>query len=138
MSASQRTKGATYEREVADEFNTALDLPPARKIKRHIGQSRDGGNDLTVGPLVVECKRRKTLGTVESWLAQAEAATARADGQVPIVVGRQDKGTSLVIMRLEDFLEQFGDVLREHLIEAELRAEVQADVAGELEEELAL
>lgn len=117
----QRTKGAAYEREVAQVFNDALDLPTAHKVKRNIGQSRDGGYDLPVGPLAVEAKRRKTLATVEGWMAQCERA-ARDEGLIPTVVARQDQGESLVIMRLDDFLELAGDVLREEIFRREERA----------------
>ena len=125
MSASQRTKGATYEREVCDAFTTLL----GRKVQRNIGQARDGGNDIDIGPLVVECKRRKTLGTVYGWLQQAIDATRgrtyrktaydpRTGGDtydapwIPVVVARQDAGESIVILRLTDFLTLTGDILR--------------------------
>lgn len=93
MGRAQRVKGATFEREIA----TALGA------KRNIGQARDGGDDITVGPFRVECKRRASLGTVHKWLAQAIASCER-DGDVPVVVGREDGGKPLVIMRFEDWL----------------------------------
>lgn len=102
MSKSQRTKGAAYERELARAFSDAL----GEEYKRNIAQARDGGNDLDVGPLVVEAKRRKTLTTIRQWLNQAKAAVFRKGraGYVPVVVCREDNGESLVIIRLADFL----------------------------------
>lgn len=111
MGKSQRTKGASFEREVCEIFSASL----GQKFQRNIGQARDGGNDIDVAHLVVECKRRKTLGTVESWLAQADAAVkTREDAHfaagevieqyIPVVVGRSDGGDALVVMYLEDFL----------------------------------
>lgn len=106
MGRSQRTKGAVYEREVAAKLGEALGVD----VKRRIGQSRDGGHDLDgTGKLVVECKRRKTLTTVESWLRQAEAAAQAVEGGVPVVIAREDAGKDLIVMRLDTFLEQFGD-----------------------------
>lgn len=99
MSKSQRNKGASYEREVCDVFTVAT----GRKVQRHIGQSRDGGNDITVGKLIVECKRRKTLGTVEGWLAQATAAKVSAE-QAAVVVARSDGGKSFAVVYLDDFI----------------------------------
>lgn len=129
MGKSQRTKGAVFEREVCDSFTAALN--PATPFKRNIGQARDGGNDIDVGPLVVECKRRKTLGTVYGWLEQAtRAAVARRIGRttteqhkhvkaIPMVVARQDADTSpIVILRLTDFLILTRDELRAHIDEA--------------------
>lgn len=99
MGKSQRNKGAGYERELCEVFTGAT----GRKIQRHIGQARDGGNDITVGRLVVEAKRRKTLGIIEGWLAQAKAATVSAE-QVAVVVARSDGGESLAILPLADLL----------------------------------
>jgi hypothetical protein len=100
MSKSQRTKGAAFEREVCALFSSAL----GREVKRNIAQSRDGGYDIPVGPLRVECKRRKALGTVYGWLQQAIDATEAP--AVPCVVARQDGDVvPLVILRLGDFLE---------------------------------
>lgn len=102
MGKSQRTKGAVYERDIAKLFSDAL----GGDFKRNIGQARDGGNDIDVGPLVVECKRRKSLKTIVGWLKQAEAAADRRTSgpKYPIVVAREDAGTSLVICNLDDFL----------------------------------
>lgn len=121
MGKAQRTKGATYEREVASAFTEALGLFDA-PIARNIGQARDGGNDLDVGPLVVECKRRKSLLTFQKWLAQAGTAAQRRAAKnnprrcahLPAVVCRADHGDSLVVMRLEDFLAEFGENLAKH------------------------
>ncbi len=105
MSASQRRKGATYEREVAAQINAALDLAG---IGRKLGQARDGGNDIDFGPFAVECKRRKTLGTVMSWMRQCVAAVATRKGDAanatPIVIARGDNGYSFVLIKLDDFL----------------------------------
>lgn len=115
MGKMQRTKGASYEREVCDAFGAALGV----KVQRMIGQARDGGADiLDVKPLKIECKRRKTLGTVMGWLAQCISAVGSLDHheptpdgnpRVPIVVAREDQGESIVIMRLTDFLPMFID-----------------------------
>ena len=106
MSASQRNKGAAYEREVFAEFSVAL----GTTYKRHLGQARDGGHDGVVGRLVVECKRRKSLVTLRKWMQQVRAATRllqvepNAPRYVPVVVTREDDGESLVILPLKDFI----------------------------------
>jgi hypothetical protein len=113
---SQRNKGAGFEREIASEFSIALGLDI--EFKRNIGQARDGGNDLDVGPLVIECKRRASLTTIEKWIDQAQVAAdnrmLRNPGRLhlPTVIARSDGGESLVIMRLEDFLILSGDEVR--------------------------
>lgn len=117
MGKAQRTKGAAYEREVCDAFRSAYGV----NVTRNIGQARDGGNDIDVGPLVIECKRRKTLTVVEQWMQQArDAAAARdaqldmfngAEGSIPVVIGRSDGGKSLVVLELADFLDIAGAFL---------------------------
>lgn len=99
MSKMQRTKGASYEREVCGDLTQSS----GRTIQRNIGQARDGGNDIDFGNFRVECKRRKRLGTVEGWLKQAQDSTTDTD-QIPVVVARSDQGKSLVILSLEHFL----------------------------------
>lgn len=99
MSKSQRTKGAVFEREIAALLSSWFNL----EIKRNITQARDGGNDLNVGKLVIECKRRASLKGLRAWLHQATAATQ--PGQTPIVIMREDGATApMVLLNLGDFL----------------------------------
>jgi hypothetical protein len=97
------------EREVAALFSAHT----GRKYERNIGQARDGGNDIDIEDLVVEVKRRKTLGTIYGWLQQAVSAVGLRAPLVrrsiepqhtPIVVARQDGGEWIVVLRLRDFL----------------------------------
>jgi len=113
MGASQRRKGANYELEVAREFSAAIGVP----VKRNLDQVRDGGKDLQVGPLVIECKRRKQLSTWQGWLDQAKRACDRtADPrEIPVVVMRPDLGRSMVLVGLEDFLDLAAPEVRRRL-----------------------
>ena len=54
MSKHSRDKGATFEREIANDLTADWGTP----VKRNIGQARDGGDDITVSPFRIECKRR--------------------------------------------------------------------------------
>jgi hypothetical protein len=103
MSKSQRTKGASYEREVCQVLSQAT----GQKVQRNIGQARDGGTEIPLGDYLFECKRRKTLGTIEKWLKQASNAR-KTDDQVAAVIARSDGGKSLVIITLDDFLTVTG------------------------------
>ena len=98
----QRTKGASYEREVCAITNEKL----GTNVKRKIGQARDGGNDIDIGPLRAECKRRKSLGTLEKWMDQAE--TGCPLDKYPAVIMRSDGGESMIVMKYEDFLTLAG------------------------------
>lgn len=99
MAGSQRRKGAAYEREVAQ----ALSAWSGLDIRRHLGQARDGGEDIVFGPFTVECKRRKTLKTLRAWYEQVRHAAKRRVG-IPLLVMREDAGESMVVLSLTDFL----------------------------------
>lgn len=101
MGASQRRKGASFEREIANAIGA----------KRNIGQSRDGGDDITHEGYRIECKRRARLGPMEEWMAQA-AASVQSPQEVPIVVARGDGKEALVILRFADWVELNGFALR--------------------------
>lgn len=98
-----RQKGQEFEREVASIFSLKL----GRDVCRILGQERDGGCDITVPPLRLECKRRKRIG-VEEWLRTIQVAP----GETPVVVMRGDGASAKVMLYLDDFLNLVGDKLR--------------------------
>ncbi len=104
MSKSQRTKGATYEREVCALLSDIL----GREVKRNIGQSRDGGDDITIGHFRIECKRRARISVYE-WLEQAEAAAKL--GETPVVICRGDGKKSLAILDAVHLAKLMGNEL---------------------------
>jgi Holliday junction resolvase len=97
MSKSQRTKGAAGEREVVGIINEAL----GTSFRRKLGQARDGGHDVTLGPFLVEVKRRRKLAVYE-FVEQVQAACQAGDR--PVVMARADGKGWLVIQPLEDWL----------------------------------
>ena len=97
MSASQRRKGAEGERELAKLLSEQLGWV----VKRNIGQSRDGGDDITTGKFRWECKRRAKLSVYE-FMEQVEAACELSD--IPVVAMRADGKGWLVMLRLDDAL----------------------------------
>lgn len=97
MSASQRRKGMAGENEAASWLQDRL----GTVVKRQLGQARDGGCDLSVGPFRIEVKRRARISSLK-WLDQAQAACQ--PGQIPVVLCRQDRGEWVVMFRAEDAL----------------------------------
>ena len=100
MSAHQRRKGAAGERELAAELSAQLGI----EIKRVLGQARDGGFDIRVGPFAVEVKRRKRIGLVYEASGQAEESTNKPPFQTPVIAMRADGKDWLVTLRLCDFI----------------------------------
>ena len=98
MSKSQRDKGAGYEREVMARFSGAFGGP----FRRILGQARDAGADGLVERFRIECKRRARLATQAGWYGQVKRSAQQ--GEIPIVVMREDHGENMVLLSLEDFL----------------------------------
>lgn len=104
MSKMQRTKGASFEREVCAMLSDHL----GTIVKRNLAQTRGGateGSDITVGRFSIECKRRASIAVYE-WLDQANRDAA---GKTPLVVARADGRRSVVIMDLEAFIPMMRD-----------------------------
>ena len=103
MSASQRTKGATGER----EFCELLKAHGFEGAKRLLGQARDGGGDVPLPPMLYEVKRYHAIA-VRKWLDQAEKSVLQYKGdgcEMPAVAMREDGRKSwMVLLRAEDFL----------------------------------
>lgn len=102
MSKMQRTKGATWERELARYFSER-----GLVAKRGIGQARSASEvpDVDLPGYWVEAKRHKRTNPRKA-LKQAIEDSARS-GRVPVAVCR-DNGTSadeaMVTMRLADWV----------------------------------
>lgn len=98
---NNRRRGQSGERELCgiltDELGTV--------VKRRLGQERDQGTDIHVGPFRIEVKRRKRIAGLYEWLQQADAVSGEVGTSgVPIVALRADGEGWLAVMRLEDWL----------------------------------
>lgn len=95
MSKLAKDRGASYEREVCKALSDAL----GSKVTRVLGQARDGGSDIDLGPFMIECKRRRKIAVYE-WMEQAKVSSKGE--KMPVVICRGDGKESLVIFRLDD------------------------------------
>ena len=86
MSASQRNKGATGERELFALLTEQLGVT----VTRNLTQTRGGGADaLDVPGWAIECKRQEAL-SLASWWAQAQRQ-AEQTGRKPALFYRQSR-----------------------------------------------
>jgi hypothetical protein len=97
MGKMQRTKGATFEREIVRDLVSR----GFSDAKRNLEQTREGGGDIDLPGYMIECKRYANIA-VYTWLEQCVAA-AREE-QIPIVVARADNKKTIVILHWEDFM----------------------------------
>lgn len=117
MAKISRQRGATYEREVANEIFDMLGV----RIKRNLKQYQvSGEGDLLLGDYVIECKRRRSIA-VYDWMRQADEASA--PWQTPIVVMRADGEKSLAVMHLPDLLKLLGNEISPHQSQDESSSE---------------
>ena len=107
MSKSQRTKGASGEREVVHIIRDELGI----ECHRNLDQVRDGGADIFLKPYRIEVKRRARIANIYEWVAQAEKSCAI--GERPVVAFRADGKGWLAVVPLTLFL----SLIREEIVE---------------------
>lgn len=94
MGARERKKGQRGENELAALLSDELGI----SIKRMLGQERDGGADLHVGPLRIQVKRCETIKIAEWW----RQACADAAGGIPVLAYRASRQPWTFIIALGD------------------------------------
>ena len=101
MSAYQRTKGHSYEREVARALR---DIFPQveREWEAHTGKGYDLRN---TGALRIQCKRGKQYAPV----TKIEEVPKALD-IIPVLVTRGDNKESVAVLYLDDFLSILKDI----------------------------
>ena len=98
MGKSQRTKGASGEREICHILRDALGI----EVGRNLEQSRSGGCDIKLPPYCIEVKRRRRVGNLYDWVRQADAACG--PGERPIVCVRADGAGWLAVLPLHQLI----------------------------------
>jgi hypothetical protein len=95
LSKSQRNKGASFEREVANLLG----------VRRHLRCDwSESAPDIITERFLVECKRYARIAAVR-WLEQARGYAERdPEGRIPVVFMREDRGELVVMLGAEDFL----------------------------------
>jgi hypothetical protein len=91
-----RQRGQEGEREVCQILTDALGV----QIKRLLGQERDGGVDIKVGPFAIDCKRKKRVAQLYEWMKDALMAV----NGTPVIALRADGQKWLVVMELDDWI----------------------------------
>jgi hypothetical protein len=107
MNKTSRTKGRTYEQDVARRLRETFPQYGARRGWQNDG--RPDAADVECGPFSVECKHRKAMN-VKDHMQQAERQAAK--GQYPVLAAKWHGGYELVAMLWEDWLELAADAIR--------------------------
>lgn len=101
---SSRTKGASFEREVAASLSEWLGLD----VQRKLGAARDGGDDIQVGQFRLECKRCETTKVWE-WYEQAKGNAGPEE--IPVVVFRRSRSEPMALLSFSDFMRMMREFL---------------------------
>ncbi len=110
MGKASRDKGARGENEFAEMLSKILGI----KIKRQLGQARDGGADiLDVPHLVIEVKRWEKL-SVPSWWTQVLIAS-KEKKRVPVLAFRRNNENWRVAVPPRFFNPRLEWLLLDHL-----------------------
>ena len=114
MGKKSKTKGSTYEREVAAILREAGFN--ARRTAQYCGNTGEASDVVGLDYCHIECKRYANRGFDYEWLKQAtwdsaEAAKRRNDEEyfIPVVIHRTDREKSVVTMWLDDFLDMYRE-----------------------------
>lgn len=100
----KRDKGSAGERELAKLLTDQLGFV----VKRNLGQSRDGADDITIQKFRLEVKRQETL-KMDLWSQQVEACAQ--PGEVPVLVYRRNGQPWRVCLLLDNFIPMMRDQL---------------------------
>lgn len=101
-----RQKGFTFERDIAKALSEAT----GHEWKRGLGQTRGGGAEAAdvisedVPDVHVECKRQQRV-SIKS--AVKQALSDRDDGDLAVVVTKDDREETLVTMTWDDWVKMF-------------------------------
>lgn len=100
MSKLSRTKGHSYEREIAKEFRE-MGFPNAeRQLEYQISEAL--GVDLKhTDPFLVQCKRGRKWASI----SKIKEIKRSSDEHIPLLITKGDREESVVVMYLKDFKE---------------------------------
>lgn len=109
---ASKQKGARFELEVA-HFLQDHGFPDAHRTAQHCGKTGDAGDVEGVKGLHIECKHVEKLNLYNAYHQAVRDNSAKNNGDIPIVVHKKNRETTLVTLSLEDFLTIFSTYKKE-------------------------
>ena len=98
MSVMQRNKGSRAELQFASMLSDSLGF----EIKRTLGQARDGGADIMLGPYAVQVKHA-AKAQVKSWWQQTCTDAAKCK-RVPVLAYKINRQGWRIRVRMQDLM----------------------------------
>lgn len=98
MGTMQRNKGARAENQLASMLSDDLGM----EIKRSLGQPRDGGADILIGPYAVQVKHA-AKAQIKSWWQQTCADAAKCK-RIPVLAYKINRQGWRIRMRMRELI----------------------------------
>lgn len=114
MGAMQRTKGARAENQFASLLTEDLGIP----VRRTLGQARDGGCDIELGPFAIQIKHA-AKPCIKAWWQQT-VTDAHAAKKIPVLAYKINRQGWRIRMRMKEVIGLNADWTFDHQYTEEL------------------
>lgn len=104
---ASKAKGVRFELEIA-HFLQNHGYPDAHRTAQHCGKTGDAGDVEGVPGLHVECKHVEKLNLYNAYHQAVRDNSAKGNGDIPVVIHKKNRETTLVSLSLDDFIENFS------------------------------
>ena len=109
---ASKTKGARFELEIA-HYLQDHGFPDAHRTAQHCGKTGDAGDVEGIPHLHIECKHVEKLNLYNAYHQAVRDNNAKNAGDIPVVIHKKNRETTLVSLSLEDFLKIFSTYRKE-------------------------
>ena len=104
---ASKAKGARFELEVA-HYLCDHGYPDAHRTAQYCGKTGDAGDVEGIPGLHIECKHVEKLNLYSAHHQSVRDNNAQNNGDIPIVVHKKNRETTLVSLSLDDFIKIFS------------------------------
>lgn len=111
---ASKAKGARFELEIAHYFRDH-GYPDAHRTAQHCGKTGDAGDIEGVEGLHIECMHVEKLNLYNAYHQAVRDNNAKNAGDIPVVVHKKNRETTLISLSLDDFLKIFSTYNKEGL-----------------------
>lgn len=109
---ASKQKGARFELQIA-HYLQDHGFPEAHRTAQHCGKTGDAGDVEGVPHLHIECKHVERLNLYDAYHQSVRDNSAKNSDDIPIVVHKKNRETTLVTLSLDDFIKIFSTYKKE-------------------------
>lgn len=109
---ASKQKGARFELEIA-HYLQAHGYPSAHRTAQRCGKTGDAGDVEGIAGLHIECKHVERLNLYSAYHQAVRDNDAKNAGDIPVVVHKKNRETTLVTLSLDDFIKIFSTYNKE-------------------------